>query len=262
MTAQPPFPQLDELRRLIDAIDDSILDLLQKRFHAVQGVKAAKTTDTGGWPSPLRPAREMQILKRLIGQSDGSAPPETLVRLWRGIVTESTLRQSPVTIHLPRKLAASVPDRLVLRDYFGRFEVAECRDEAQALVQVNVAPGDLCVLETGSPWIEPFLEGKGGKAQVIGTLPVMKAGETPQLLVFGVAPAQATGEDETLLITRGSLPRDFAVQPLWQMKNGPFRLSALAGFFSEHESPLVGVMRSNPGLGLIAVGRYPSAISN
>ena len=261
MSASPSSLQLDELRRAIDAIDDGILELVQRRFQTVQGVKAVKTSDPGAWPSPLRPGREMQILKRLLAQADGSVPPETLVRLWRSIITESTLKQSSVTLHVPRKLAGSIADRLMLRDHFGRFSVAECRDETQALVQVNVAPGDLCVVETSSAWIDPFLEGKAGKAQVMGTLPVIGAGEVPNLLVFGVAPAQATGEDETLLISKGSLPRDFAVQPLWQIKLGSHRLSALAGFYSEHESPLIGLMRSNPGLGLAVAGRYPSAIS-
>ena len=82
----------------------------------------------------------------------------------------------------------------------------------------------------------------------------------PQLLIFGNAPAEATGHDETLMITQGNLPRDFAVQPIWQIKSGPWRLSALAGFYSEHESPLVGLARSNVSLGLKVAGRYPSAI--
>jgi hypothetical protein len=42
------------------------------------------------------------------------------------------------------------------------------------------------------------------------------------------------------------------------VKIGSRRLSSLPGFLSEHESPLVGLMRSNPGLHLRVVGRYPS----
>jgi hypothetical protein len=63
-----------------------------------------------------------------------------------------------------------------------------------------------------------------------------------------------------LLLSKGSLPRDFSVQPQWQVKSGSFKVTALAGFYSEHEGPLVGLMRSNPGLGLKVVGRYPAAI--
>jgi hypothetical protein len=61
-----------------------------------------------------------------------------------------------------------------------------------------------------------------------------------------------------LLVSDGKLPRDFAPAPLWEVKIGSRRLSSLPGFLSEHESPLVGLMRSNPGLHLRVVGRYPS----
>jgi hypothetical protein len=102
--------------------------------------------------------------------------------------------------------------------------------------------------------------GKAGSAQIIGALPVVKNEAVPQLLIFGNAPVEPSGHDETLLITEGNLPRDFALQPLWQVKSGPWRLSALAGFHSEHESPIVGLTRSNISLGLKLAGRYPSAI--
>jgi chorismate mutase / prephenate dehydratase len=260
MTAGAPPSRLDALRRSIDEIDDAMLSLLMKRFALVEEVKAAKTNGQKDWPSPLRPAREMQILKRLHGAAGPALPPGLLVRLWRGVVTEASLAQAPVTIHLGRKLAHNVAERLAIADGFGRFAVSECKDEAQALVQVNVNPSDIAIVETQSNWIEAFLAGKAGKAQVIGVLPVLRDKAEPGLLVFGVAPAEATGEDETLLVSKGSLPRDF-VQPLWQLKSGPYRLSALAGFYSEHESPLVSLMRSNPGLGLRVAGRYPSPIA-
>lgn len=256
----PPGPlSLDDVRRAIDDVDDALLDLLHKRFALVDAVIAAKGSDPALWPSPLRPAREMQIVKRLAAQANGLSP-ELLLRLWRGIVTEATLKQAQVTVHVSKALAKSMGHRLRIRDYFGRFPVEEWRDEAQALMQVNASPGDICVVETLSHWIEPFLAGQGGKAQVLGVLPVLRDEDVPKLLVLGVAPAQATGEDETLLISTGSLPRDFSLQPVWQVKVGPHRLSALAGYFSEHESPLVSLARSNPGLGLKVAGRYASAI--
>lgn len=255
----PSTMSLDDIRRAIDAVDDEVLALLQKRFSLVDGVIAAKGVESSSWPSPLRPSREMQILKRLAVNAQ-ELPLDLLVRLWRGIITEATLRQAPVTIHVGKKLALAMGHRLRIRDYFGRFPVEECRDEAQALMQINANPADICIVETESNWIEAYMRGDAGKAQVIGILPVLKDADMPKLLVFGVAPTQATGEDETLLISKGSLPRDFSPQPLWQAKVGSFRLSSLAGSYSEHESPLIGLARSNPGLGLKVAGRYASAI--
>lgn len=258
-TASPAAPSLDDVRRAIDGVDDAILDLLHKRTVLVDGVIAAKAGDVQTPASPLRPAREMQILKRLVGRNAALAP-ELLVRLWRGIISEATLKQGSVTIHVSRKLAQSMGHRLRIRDHFGRFAVEEWKDSAQVFMQVNANPADICIMETESDWIEPFLDGKSGKAQVITALPALREDGIPKLLVFGVTPAQATGEDETLLISKGSLPRDFAIQPDWQVKLGTYRLSSLAGWYSEHESPLVSLARSNPGLGLKVAGRYASAI--
>ncbi|NMD07534.1 MAG: hypothetical protein GYA66_06110 [Phyllobacteriaceae bacterium] len=258
-TATTPAPSLDDVRRAIDGVDDAILELLKKRIALVDGVIAAKAGDTAPPATPLRPAREMMILKRLVARGSGLAP-ELLVRLWRGIISEATLKQGTVTIHVTRKLAQSMGHRLRIRDHFGRFAVEEWKDSAQAFMQVNASPADICIVETDSDWIEPFLEGKAGKAQVIATLPALKDADIPKLLVFGVTPMQSTGDDETLLISKGSLPRDFAVQPDWQLKSGAYRLSSLAGWYSEHESPLISLSRSNPGLGLRVAGRYASAI--
>ncbi len=258
MPPSPP-PNLDDIRQAIDGVDDAVLALLQKRITLVDGVIAAKAGDSQPLASPLRPTREMLILKRLIGQGSGVAP-ELLVRLWRGLISEATLKQASVTIHVTKKLSQSMGHRLRIRDHFGRFAVEEWKDGAQALMQVNANPTDICVVDTDSDWIEPFLEGKAGKAQVIATLPALKDAEIPKLLVLGVTPTQATGEDETLLISKGSLPRDFSIQPVWQLKMGPYRLSSLAGWYSEHESPLISLSRSNPGLGLKVAGRYASAI--
>ncbi|MFO1032684.1 MAG: chorismate mutase [Hyphomicrobiales bacterium] len=258
-SAPPAPPRLDEVRQQIDTVDGQILALLKTRFALVDSVRAAKGSEASPWPSPLRPAREMEILRRLVSQR-GDLPAELLVRLWRGIITDSTLKQSPMTIHVPKKLAQGMGHRLRIRDYFGRFAVEEWRDEGQALVQINANPADICIVETESGWAEPFMAGQAGKAQVLGILPVLKQEDAPRLLILGLAPSQATGEDETLLISKGSLPRDFGIQPVWQGKSGPYRLSALAGNYSEHESPLVGLARSNPGLGLRVAGRYASAI--
>lgn len=258
-SAPPPSLRLDEVRRAIDVVDDGLLGLLRQRFALVDGVIAAKGQEASPWPSPLRPTREMDILRRLVA-ARGDLPADLLVRLWRGIVTEATFKQAKITIHLSKKLAQAVGHRLRIRDYFGHFPVEEWRDEAQALMQINANTADICIVETESAWVEAFAGGGAGKAQVLGSLPVIKEDEMPRLLVLGVAPCVATGDDETLIISKGNLPRDFGLQPVWQGKVGGYRLSALAGFHSEHESPLVGLARSNPGLGLRVAGRYASAL--
>lgn len=262
MTDSPPAaPALDALRRELDALDDALLGVLAKRQQITQQVKSLKQVTAKTTISPLRPAREAQIHRRLmtLAKAKGLDPAHVL-KLWRGILTESSLSQSAITLHVSKRLSQTLGHRLRLLEHFPAMAVEEWKDEAQAMVQVNVNPGDICVVETESPWIEACVAGKAGSAQIIGALPVIKGEAVPQLLIFGNAPTEPSGFDETVLITQGNLPRDFALQPLWQIKSGPWRLSALAGFHSEHEGPIVGLTRSNISLGLKLAGRYPSAI--
>ena len=254
-------PALDALRRELDDVDDALLGLLAKRLTITQQVKSFKQVTTKTTGSPLRPAREAQIHRRIMQAAKAqNIEPAFALRLWRAILTDSSLGQAPMTLHVSKRLSQTLGHRLRLREHFPAMPVEEWKDETQALMQVNVNPADICVVETESPWIDACVAGKAGTAQIIGALPVIRGEVMPQLLIFGNAPAEATGHDETLLITQGNLPRDFAVQPVWQVKSGPWRLSALAGFYSEHESPIIGLTRSNISLGLKVAGRYPSAI--
>jgi chorismate mutase / prephenate dehydratase len=262
MTDNPPqAPALDALRRELDDVDEALLSLLAKRKSITQQVKSFKQVTSKNLTLPLRPAREAQIHRRLLLLAKAEQlDPVFVLKQWRGILTESSLSQASMTLHVSKRLSQTMGHRLRLHDHFPAMPVEEWKDEAQALMQVNVNPSDICVVETGSPWIDACVAGKAGSAQIIGALPVIKDENVPQLLIFGNAPMEPSGHDETLLITQGNLPRDFALQPLWQIKSGPWRLSALAGFHSEHEGPIVGLTRSNVSLGLKVAGRYPSAI--
>ncbi len=261
LQGSPKGQSLEDVRQHIDAIDDSLLNLLATRFATTAKVQGLKQNEPQMFPLPLRPTREIEILRRLVARShEAGLNPEFLVRLWRVILNESSQRQSPMTLHVSKHLNASLPHRMRLRDHFGAMAVEEYRDEAQALLQIDAAPGDLCIVETEQPWIEAFMAGRAGKAQVIAALPVLKESAIPKLLVIGQAPVGPSGRDETLVVTDGKLPRDFAVQPLWQVKIGTHRLSSLPGFLNEHEGPLVGLSRSNSSLGLKLAGRINSAI--
>lgn len=257
----PAAPALDALRRELDDVDDALLALLAKRLVLTQQVKSFKQVTTKTTGSPLRPAREAQIHRRLLQAARAqNLEPAFMLRLWRAILTDSSIGQAAMTLHLSKRLSQTLGHRLRLREHFPAMPVEEWKDEAQALMQINISPGDIAVVETESPWIDACVAGKAGTAHIIGALPVLKDQAVPHLLIFGNAPAEATGHDETLLITQGNLPRDFPLQPVWQVKSGPWRLSALAGFHSEHEGPIVGLTRSNISLGLKVAGRYPSAI--
>lgn len=257
-----PETELEEIRRQIDAIDDGLMNLLEQRFAATEHVKIVKAKIGAMGGLPFRPSREAAILRRLVGNAGRFVPPDLLVRLWRAILSASTQSQAPVCIHIAKRLNATLGARLRIRDYFGSIPVEEYRDEAQALMQVNANPGDICVVETESPWVEAFVQGKAGEARVIACLPFLRDEPMPKLMVFGHSLAEPTGDDETIIISDGKLPRDFTPAPLWQVKVGTRRVSCLPGFLSDHESPLVGLNRTNASLGLMIAGRYPSPIES
>lgn len=248
--------ELEAIRRDIDAIDDGLVSLIERRFEATRRVKAIKAGGQSG--TPFRPAREAAILRKLLSRPGSAVPPDILVRLWRIILTGSSQAQQPTTIHVSKRLAQAMGSRLRMRDYFGAMHVEEYRDEAQALLQIDDAPADICIVETDAPWIDAFLEGRAGRARVLSCLPFLAEDAMPKLLVFGFAPAEPTGDDQTLIVSDGRLPRDFSPQPVWELKTGARRLTCLPGFLSEHESPLVGLMRGNAQLGIRLAGHYPS----
>lgn len=86
---------LAPLRREIDSIDEDLHDLLMRRAEIVGEVGRLKASDGG---PTFRPAREAQLLRRLLARHEGALPPEVIVRLWREIVASSTRLQGAFSV--------------------------------------------------------------------------------------------------------------------------------------------------------------------
>jgi hypothetical protein len=196
----------------------------------------------------------------LIAEAGPGVPAELLVRLWRVILSSSTLAQAPVAIHISRDLGGKPDLCIEMSVQFGAMPTELHDHEAAALACLQSNPGDLCVVEPQSHWVEAYARGLAGGACVIGAIPVLRSESRPALLVLGHAQCQPTGDDETLVISQGSLPRDFSPGHLWQSKSGNHVLSSLPGYLNENDGPLAALMRSNAALGLRIAGRYPSPI--
>lgn len=90
---------LENLRREIDGLDDSIHDLLMRRVSVVARVAAVKSDG-----APLfRPAREARILRRLIARHAGPFPKPVLARIWRELLGATVQQQGSFSIgaHAP-----------------------------------------------------------------------------------------------------------------------------------------------------------------
>jgi chorismate mutase len=123
MTAHTPDTALDAIRREIDVIDDQVLDLLERRFAATRRVKATKASDGSIASSPLRPAREAALLRRLIARGGAAVSPDIVVRLWRVILSASTQLQAHVTLHLDEALGRDLGTRLLIGEHFCAMQV-------------------------------------------------------------------------------------------------------------------------------------------
>lgn len=256
MTAPSPDTTLDAIRREIDLIDDQILDLLTRRFAATGRVKATKASDGSIAASPFRPAREAAMLRRLIAKAGDRLPPETLVRLWRVILSASTQSQAPVTLHVAQAVGHDLAMRLLIAQHFCGMKVEMHGGPAEALAALHTRQGDLALIATSSDWAAGFSPEQPGCPRVIGSLPVTAGGGQPKLLVFGHAPAQPSGDDETLVI----IPKVLGDVPsaLWQAEAGRFVLVGLPGFLRSEDPFLRDVLARAPGAAI--AGCYPRPI--
>jgi len=87
--------RLDELRAEIDAIDDRILELLNRRARAVIEVGRLKAERN------LRyyvPEREVAILRRLTEANEGPFPDEALKAIYREIISASLALEKPLSV--------------------------------------------------------------------------------------------------------------------------------------------------------------------
>lgn len=250
MTADSPDKPLDAIRREIDSIDDQILKLLGQRFAVTAKVRAAKASDGSIAASPFRPAREASMMHRLIGEAGQAIDPELLVRLWRVILSASIQAQAPVTLHMDSTLGNDIATRLLVAQHFCGMSVKLHDSPSDALEAVAKAQGDLALIAPSSDWAAAFVAGAAGGAQVIVTLPVLGAGSQPQLLVFGHAVPQPTGDDETLLLFSDQAAKIAAAH--WHAHSGTASLAGIAGF-REND-----VLTLHPGARI--AGRYPRTI--
>jgi chorismate mutase len=88
---------LADLRRDIDRIDASMHALLIERGQIIERLIAVKKTQESG--SAFRPAREADMMRRLVQRHHGSLPLDTVESIWRVIIATFTYVQAPFSAH-------------------------------------------------------------------------------------------------------------------------------------------------------------------
>src|SRR5689334_12642253 len=90
--SQPKTPSLDQVRARIDAVDAELLRLIDERAALAEEVMKAKR-EAGQFNFGLRPARETQVIHRLLAMTRKAADAGLVVRLWREIMGHNLNRQ-------------------------------------------------------------------------------------------------------------------------------------------------------------------------
>jgi chorismate mutase len=98
MAKPPEAPSLGDLRKEIDRIDEAMHQLLIERGDIIDRLIAVKRSqDTG--TSAFRPAREAEMMRRLVKRHKGILPLDTVESIWRVIISTFTFVQAPFSIH-------------------------------------------------------------------------------------------------------------------------------------------------------------------
>jgi chorismate mutase len=98
MTNKPKdAPNLGELRKEIDRIDETMHALLMERGDIINRLISVKKTQESG--SAFRPAREADMMRRLVQRHPGNLPLDTSESIWRGIIATFTHVQAPFAVH-------------------------------------------------------------------------------------------------------------------------------------------------------------------
>ena len=115
--AEARHSPLETARRAIDALDDTLLALIEQRFALSLKVAALKQTDDGHLR--IRPRREAEVLARLTARAT-TATPALIAHVWRELMAHSVQAQVPTTLVLHAPAAAVSGLGAGLRERFGR----------------------------------------------------------------------------------------------------------------------------------------------
>jgi len=188
MSQSPPAPpSLAELRKEIDTIDEGMHRLLMQRGDIIDRLIRVKQTQEVG--SAFRPAREADMMRRLVERHRGILPLDTVESIWRVIISTFTYVQAPFSVHADVSIGESAM-RDSARFHFGFTVPYVSHFNASAAVEaVAKSKGDLALVSATSsrtPWWLA-LEAKG-TPKIIARLPFVERADHPAALpVFVVS---------------------------------------------------------------------------
>jgi chorismate mutase len=195
---------LGDLRREVDAIDDALHDILMRRARVTDAIARAKPRTDGRIPLALamRPAREAEIMRRVVSRHAAPPPLATVIRVVREVLSASLFAQVNFRLHV---LSGAPEIAELARGHFGavapmaKFENAArlinaCGDDSDSI-------GVLPVGESGETWWTRLAPSGAQGPRVIAKLPFLVEGaNAPSAYAIAAIEHEKTGDDTTLLL--------------------------------------------------------------
>ncbi|MGL4239790.1 MAG: chorismate mutase [Beijerinckiaceae bacterium] len=185
----PPNPTLADIRVEIDRLDAAMHEMLMQRSSVIETLIQVKKTGESG--SAFRPAREAEVLRRLVERHRGLLPLDTVESIWRVIISTFTYVQAPHAVHAD-VTGGDAEIRDSARFHFGFTVPFVTHDGAAKVIEaVDRSKGDLGIFRLdqaseAGPWWR-MLEGPK-RPKIIARLPFVDRPDHPAgLPVFVVS---------------------------------------------------------------------------
>jgi chorismate mutase len=242
------LPPLEELRRAIDAVDDGLLELVVRRGALVAEVGRGKSA---GDAPIYRPAREAQIMRRLLARHKEADEKGRILRIWRAIMAASYERQGGLRI---------AADPAVEWEAVGHFcprSRPASASAAEALGRVLAGGADLAVVPAPTPfggaaWLPALIDARqqGAPVFVLSRLPFFALPDAPfsETLVIGRGIVDPSGDDVSL--SAGVVAPAGAVTACYEIGSKTLSLFAHAEYVRPDDSRLGAA-------GAVWLGAYP-----
>ena len=196
-------PNLNDLRGEIDRLDDELIALLIRRARLAADVAPLKA----GLGAPmLRPGREAEVLRRLVGKAGKGFDPLTVVRIWREIMSAALRVQGRFSVAVCAPEGGATCWSLARGQYGTSTPMTGASNPAQAIAAVAEGKADVAVVpfpavQDTDPWWRLLL-GKGAP-RIVARLPVAEGLEPEVGMAVGLAVAamapEASGDDRSLI---------------------------------------------------------------
>jgi chorismate mutase len=198
--------ELDAIRQKIDELDTRIHDTLKERAELVLKIGEEKRKNN---IEIVQPAREAQMIRRLLSKHKGALPEMAVVRIWRELVGAVCLLQTGLKVAVAED-GQNLDSWDLAKDYFGScLPMQRTPSALSAIGQVREGKVNFAVVpwpqdQDNQPWWDYLASDSETPLQVIVRLP---HGDDPsetspnyRALVVAQAGFEESGEDNSFLM--------------------------------------------------------------